>query len=441
MSPEDVKALILQIESSKAMDGSLLDEFIVAVANHRVELPLIEQWLTAVHLNGISVDDTTRLTKGMMLSGEVINWQDNTLVVDKHSTGGVGDKMSLMLAPILAACGLKVPMLAGRGLGHTGGTIDKLASIPGFNCSLNPVEMKAQVEKIGCCIAAQNDAIAPADGLLYAIRDVTDTIDSVPLITASIVSKKAAEGLNALVLDVKCGSAAFMQNMADAEALATSMVNAARGLGINTIAQITQMDYPIGKYIGNSLEVLGSIEVLQGHGSSDTLDIVILQCKELLVMTDKASSHDEAERLVRNVISNGLALRKFKQMCVRQGVDENLAQLLIDNPHDVLLASEFKTPIRATTSGYLAGINAMTLAKIARNHGAGRFAMTDIIIPEIGFEIIPNKGDYLSADDVWLVFHHNEVLSDATYNKLVNSLVLSNKPVIPTSRLIRIIDC
>lgn len=441
MSPEDVKALILQIESSKAMDGSLLDEFIVAVANHRVELPLIEQWLTAVHLNGISVDDTTRLTKGMMLSGEVINWENNTLVVDKHSTGGVGDKMSLMLAPILAACGLKVPMLAGRGLGHTGGTIDKLASIPGFNCSLNPVEMKAQVEKIGCCIAAQNDAIAPADGLLYAIRDVTDTIDSVPLITASIVSKKAAEGLNALVLDVKCGSAAFMQNMADAEALATSMVNAARGLGINTIAQITQMDYPIGKYIGNSLEVLGSIEVLQGHGSSDTLDIVILQCKELLVMTEKASSHDEAERLVRNVISNGLALRKFKQMCVRQGVDENLAQLLIDNPHDVLLASEFKTPIRATTSGYLAGINAMTLAKIARNHGAGRFAMTDIIIPEIGFEIIPNKGDYLSADDVWLVFHHNEVLSDATYNKLVNSLVLSNKPVIPTSRLIRIIDC
>ena len=329
MSPEDVKSLIFQIESSKALDGVLLDSFIDSVANHRVELPLIKQWLMAVHSNGISVNDTTRLTKGMMLSGEVINWQDNKLVVDKHSTGGVGDKMSLMLAPILAACGLKVPMLAGRGLGHTGGTIDKLESIPGFNCSLNPVDMKAQVEKIGCCIAAQNDAIAPADGLLYAIRDVTDTIDSVPLITASIVSKKAAEGLGSLVLDVKCGSAAFMQNMADAEQLATSLVNAARGLGINTIAQITQMDYPIGRYIGNSLEVLGSIEVLQGHGSSDTLDIVILQCKELLVMTEKVSSHDEAELLIREVIVNGSALRKFKQMCISQGVDENTAQLLI----------------------------------------------------------------------------------------------------------------
>ena len=440
MSPEDVKSLIFQIESSKALDGVLLDSFIDSVANHRIELPLIKQWLMAVHSNGISVNDTTRLTKGMMLSGEVINWQDNKLVVDKHSTGGVGDKMSLMLAPILAACGLKVPMLAGRGLGHTGGTIDKLESIPGFNCSLNPVDMKAQVEKIGCCIAAQNDAIAPADGLLYAIRDVTDTIDSVPLITASIVSKKAAEGLGSLVLDVKCGSAAFMQNMADAEQLATSMVNAARGLGINTIAQITQMDYPIGKYIGNSLEVLGSIEVLQGHGSSDTLDIVILQCKELLVMTEKVSSHDEAELLIREVIVNGSALRKFKQMCISQGVDENTAQLLISHPHEVLLPSKFQTPIKANSSGYLTDINAMALAEIARNNGAGRFAMTDSIIPEVGFEIIPNKGDYLSVDDVWLVFHHNEEISDATYNRLVDSLVVSDEPVISSSRLIRVIE-
>ena len=440
MEPKDVKTLIQEIESSAPMDSEILDSFVSAVASHSVDINLVEQWLKAVHSYGISEEDTTRLTHGMMMSGEMIRWTDNSSVVDKHSTGGVGDKMSLMLAPILAACGLKVPMLAGRGLGHTGGTIDKLESIPGFNCSLDPRQMKTQVEKIGCCIAAQNDAIAPADGLLYAIRDVTDTIDSVPLITASIVSKKAAEGLGALVLDVKCGSAAFMQNMADAEELATSMVKAARGLGINTVAQITQMDYPIGKYIGNSLEVLGSIEVLQGYGSTDTLDIVIMQCAELLVMTGKASSHDEAVRLIRKVINNGSALSKFKQMCVIQGVDERIAQSLIDNPHEVLPASKFQTPIKATTSGYLTGIDAMALAEIARSHGAGRFAITDTIIPEIGFEILPSKGDYISANDVWLVFHHNEDVADVTYNKLVSSLVVSDEPVDNISRLIRVID-
>ena len=296
MNSADVETLIEQVVASTQMSGELLEQFIKSVASRNVDLKLVEKWLKAIHQHGISGAETTQLTKGMMHSGEMIQWLDNSLVVDKHSAGGVGDKMSLMLAPILAACGLKVPMLAGRGLGHTGGTIDKLESIPGFNCSLNPSEMKHQVREISCCIAAQNDAIAPADGLLYAVRDVTNTIDSVPLITASIISKKAAEGLGALVLDVKCGSAAFMQSLSDAEELATSMVEAAKGLGIKTIAQITQMDYPIGRYIGNSLEVLGSINVLKGKGSSDTLEIVLLQCEELLVMTKLANTYEKARR-------------------------------------------------------------------------------------------------------------------------------------------------
>ena len=295
MNPSDVKHLIGQVVAGEVMDSELLESFIESVASRNVEISLVEQWLKVVHKHGISVSETTQLTKGMMLSGSIIQWEDNSLVVDKHSTGGVGDKMSLMLAPILAACGLKVPMLAGRGLGHTGGTIDKLESIPGFDCSLTPQQMQQQVEEIGCCIAAQNSAIAPADGLLYAIRDVTGTIDSIPLITASIISKKAAEGLGSLVLDVKCGSAAFMQTLDDATELAKSMVGAAKGLGINTVAQITEMDYPIGKYVGNSLEIIGSIEVLQGKGSQDTFDLVKLQCQELLVKSGKANSHSNAE--------------------------------------------------------------------------------------------------------------------------------------------------
>ena len=440
MNSADVETLIEQVVASTKMNGELLEQFIKSVAKRNVSLKLVEKWLKAIHQHGISGAETTQLTKGMMHSGEMIQWLDNSLVVDKHSTGGVGDKMSLMLAPILAACGLKVPMLAGRGLGHTGGTIDKLESIPGFNCSLNPSEMKHQVREISCCIAAQNDAIAPADGLLYAVRDVTDTIDSVPLITASIVSKKAAEGLGSLVLDVKCGSAAFMQSLSDAEELATSMVEAAKGLGIKTIAQITQMDYPIGRYIGNSLEVLGSINVLKGKGSSDTLEIVMLQCEELLVMTKLADTYESAREMIDGVISDGSALDKFQQMCIHQGVNPQIAQQLTEQPTSILPQSARITEITALSSGYLSNINAMKLAEIARNHGAGRFTIDDSITPEIGFEILPNRGDYISEGDVWLAFHHNQDIDDHTMLELMQSIHLSEEPIKHTGRLISKID-
>jgi thymidine phosphorylase len=440
MKSADVEKLINQVSAKQTMDESTLQEFITAVAQRTIDLELVEKWLKSVHSNGISVPETTQLTKGMMLSGSVIDWLDNSLVVDKHSTGGVGDKMSLMLAPILAACGLKVPMLAGRGLGHTGGTIDKLESIPGFNCSLNPQQMQDQVELIGCCIAAQNNAIAPADGLLYAIRDVTDTIDSIPLITASIISKKAAEGLGSLVLDVKCGKAAFMQTLDDATALAKSMVGAAKGLGINTVAQITQMDYPIGQYVGNSLEVLGSVLVLQGEGSNDTLEIVVLQCAELMVRTGIASSHDQAENLIAEVIANGSALEKFKQMCIQQGVKEVIAQALIDNPNSVLSKSEHITEITVTEAGYVSDIDSMVLADIARKHGAGRFTIEDEIIQEIGFEICVERGQYVEAETNWLKFHHNQALSEVEIGELSNSLTISPHKIQVKPRLISIIE-
>ena len=440
MNPSDVKHLIEQVVAGEVMDTRLLESFIESVASRNVEISLVEQWLKVVHKHGISVSETTQLTKGMMLSGSVIQWEDNSLVVDKHSTGGVGDKMSLMLAPILAACGLKVPMLAGRGLGHTGGTIDKLESIPGFDCSLTPQQMQQQVEKIGCCIAAQNSAIAPADGLLYAIRDVTGTIDSIPLITASIISKKAAEGLGSLVLDVKCGSAAFMQTLDDATELAKSMVGAAKGLGINTVAQITEMDYPIGKYVGNSLEIIGSIEVLQGKGSQDTFDLVKLQCQELLVKSGQANSHSDAELLIQEVIDNGEALAKFKEMCMMQGVSQTTAQQLVDNPTDVLKSSQQITEITAEYTGFLQSIDSMTLADIARKHGAGRYSIEDEVVPEIGFEILAQRGAKINKGDTWLKFHHNEHLTDEEVAKLTDSLKLSSQKITVKSRLIHIVD-
>ena len=331
-------------------------------------------------------------------------------------------------------------MLAGRGLGHTGGTIDKLESIPGFDCSLTPQQMQQQVEKIGCCIAAQNSAIAPADGLLYAIRDVTGTIDSIPLITASIISKKAAEGLGSLVLDVKCGSAAFMQTPDDATELAKSMVGAAQGLGINTVAQITEMDYPIGKYVGNSLEIIGSIEVLQGKGSQDTFDLVKLQCQELLVKSGKANSHSNAESLIQEVIDNGEALAKFQEMCIMQGVSQATAQQLVSNPTDVLKSSQQITEITAKDTGFLQSIDSMTLANIARKHGAGRYSIEDGVVPEIGFEILAQRGAKINKGDTWLKFHHNEHLTDDELAKLTDSLKLSSQKITVNSRLIHIVD-
>lgn len=435
-----VDNLISSVESNQMMNLDHLAEFISGVAIHSIPVDKIEKWLKAVHSNGISVKETTILTSNMMQSGAILDWQDKKLVVDKHSTGGVGDKMSLILAPALAACGAKVPMLAGRGLGHTGGTIDKLESIPGFNCSLTPEEMQKQVADIGCCIAAQNDAIAPADGLLYAIRDITHTIDSIPLITASIISKKAAEGLGSLVLDVKCGSAAFMKTKSDAEELAKSMVGAAKGLGINTTAQITQMDYPIGNYIGNSLEVIGSVEVLQGRGSKDTRELVVLQGSALLVQSGITQTEQKGMEMIEKVLDNGLALQYFEKMCIAQGVKQETAGELIKNPKKVLTRSLQVTGIRTNSSGYISKINSMALAEIARIHGAGRFVLEDEIVFEVGFKILVERGQFINSEQIWLEFHHNRDLTESEMSLLNSVLELENSKPEVKSRLISTIS-
>ncbi|MEL0182218.1 MAG: thymidine phosphorylase, partial [Candidatus Poseidoniales archaeon] len=312
-----IEHLVDAVRSGKAQPSGDLEQFVEGVADGSVTIEDATSWLKAVHQHGMNTEDTVVLTKSMIASGASLSWGEGPPVVDKHSTGGVGDKMSLVLAPALAAAGCRVPMLAGRGLGHTGGTIDKLEAIPGFNCALSPEAMVEAVNAVGCCIAVQNDAIAPADGVLYAIRDVTHTIDSVPLITASIISKKAAEGLTALVLDVKTGSAAFMQTVDQARELATSMVRTAEGLGINTVAQLTTMDQPIGTHIGNALEVIGSIRVLQGGGSPDTRELVVLQGAALLCMTGVCENEDEARSKMEAVLTNGAALDRFRAMCVQ----------------------------------------------------------------------------------------------------------------------------
>jgi len=439
MSDGLIERLCDSIEGNESMDMSDLTRFIEGVAQRKFPVESIERWLRCVHTHGVSVDETTALTRGMMNSGAVLQWQGQANVADKHSTGGVGDKMSLILAPALAACGLRVPMLAGRGLGHTGGTIDKLESIPGFNCNLTPIQMQEAVETIGCCIAAQNDAIAPADGLLYAIRDVTDTVDSIPLITASIVSKKAAEGLNALVLDVKCGKAAFMKTERDAIALAESMVGAAKGLGIKTVVQITDMNEPIGTHIGNALEILGSVLVLQGKGSSDTRALVELQGGQLLELTGMASSLRRGIQMISEVLENGEALRTFVDMCVQQGTDRKVAEQLATDPEQVLCKSKQVTSLTVTDSGYVQTIDAMALAEVARELGAGRFSMSDSINHGIGYVLQASRNQHVSSDQTWISIHHDLPLSSQHLSRIKGALEIGTEPTPEFQRLIRII--
>lgn len=435
-----VMRLCTDIEQGKAMNPVDLQAFINEVAKHGLPVESITQWLKAVHSHGISVPETVALTTGMMNSGAVLDWDQKRPIADKHSTGGVGDKMSLMLAPALAACGAEVPMLAGRGLGHTGGTIDKLEAIPGFNCALSPQQMQSIVDDIGCCIAAQNAAIAPADGLLYAIRDVTNTVDSIPLITASIVSKKAAEGLKALVLDVKCGNAAFMKTEDQATALAHSMVKTAQGLGVKTLAQITEMNEPIGTHVGNTLEVVESIQVLNGGGPQDTINLVAMQGGALLWLL--GICEDEATGRVRIIesLSNGSAAEKFQAMCMAQGTSKETAISIMSDPWSVLEKADHVTTIQATSNGWIDTVDSMDLAEIARAHGAGRFAMEDEIDVAVGFILHAAKGDKIESGQPWIEFHHNQPVSDQEMDALLHAVTISNQPVWPVERLIQVVQ-
>ena len=276
--------------------------------------------------------------------------------------------------------------------------------------------------------------------MLYAIRDVTDTIDSVPLITASIISKKAAEGLTALVLDVKTGTAAFMQTVDQARELAASMVRTAEGLGINTVAQLTTMDQPIGTHIGNALEVAGSIHVLQGGGSPDTRELVVLQGAALLRMTGVCQNEVEARSKMEAVLTNGAALERFRAMCVQQGVEPTTAKALVNHPERVLGVAEFQTCILAEEDGYVQGYNAMELAQLARQHGAGRFALEDVIDPLVGAIIDAPVGEVVKRNEPLLTFHHTRPLEENDLRVLKSLVCISPEATVPTQRLIEVID-
>lgn len=337
----------------------------------------------AIYLRGMTTAETAALTDEMLASGQVLQWPDDGRpVVDKHSTGGVGDKTSLILAPLLACCDLRVPMLSGRGLGATGGTLDKLEAIPGYRTNLGMDEISAVVDRVGCVITGASQELAPADRKLYALRDVTATVPSIPLITASIMSKKLAEGLNALVLDVKWGSGAFMKTAERARALANSLVSTGERMKVKTVAHVTDMNQPLGRMCGNALEVNESLDTLKGKGPADLWQVTELLAVELLLLTGKAPNFAAGAEIIRDHITSGRALAKFVEMVQAQGGD-------LDQPRPIAPASE----VVSQHAGHVTAIDTEQLGLAIIELGGGRKVLSDKIDFSTGLEMLVRLGD------------------------------------------------
>ena len=358
--------------------------------------------LMAICLRGMTADETACLTRAMVHSGEILNLSDLPgPKVDKHSTGGVGDKTSLIVVPLAAACGVVAPKMSGRGLGHSGGTLDKLEAIPGFRVHLGLVEFRAALRAVGAALAGPTPRIAPADKLIYALRDVTATVESIPLITASILSKKLAEGIDGLVLDVKCGQGAFMKTRADARALAELLVATGQGSGVRTEALVTAMDAPLGRAVGNALEVRECIGTLRGEGPRDLEELAVTLAARMVLLGWLAPDLAAAETVVRKALGSGRALEKLGAIIAQQGGDarvEDEPARLPSAPHQVV--------VRAERSGYVADIHAEQVGRATMLLGAGRDRVEDVIDRAVGVVIQARHGEQVRAGDGLVEVHY-----------------------------------
>jgi pyrimidine-nucleoside phosphorylase len=374
----------------------------------------------AIYLRGMTTAEIAALTDNMLASGARFTWPGGGMPkVDKHSTGGIGDKVSLPLAPMLACCGLQVPMISGRGLGATGGTLDKLEAIPGYRTNLSMEEMAAAMEKVGCVISGATVDLVPADRKLYALRDVTATVPSIPLITASIMSKKMAEGLNALVLDVKFGSGAFMKTAELARELAVSMVNTGKRMNVHTTALLTDMNQPLGRMVGNAVEVDESVAALEGQGPNDLMEVTLALGAELLVSTGISDSIDSARGKLQQTIDSGSAREKFAQMVAAQGGD-------LDAPRPVAPASD----VPAKRGGYVAAMNTEKLGQSVIAMRGGRKQLGDELDLSTGFEMLVRLGDRIEAGQPLAKLFAPANVADEGRRLLVEAIEISDEPPI-----------
>jgi pyrimidine-nucleoside phosphorylase len=381
--------------------------------------------LMAIFLRGMGAEETATLSDAMVKSGGRIDLGDIPgSKVDKHSTGGVGDKSSLVIAPLVAACGGIVPMMSGRGLGHTGGTLDKLESIPGFRTNLSILEMKASLSAIGCALVGQTSQIAPADKKLYALRDVTATVESIPLISASIMSKKISEGIDALVLDVKSGSGAFLRAKGDARRLAESLVAIGKAAGVKTQAVITAMDWPIGRAVGNANEVIECIEALKGSSRPDLMENSFELGERMLVAAQVAKTRAEAKTLCQTALDSGAAIEKFRAIIERQGGDPRV----IDD-YSRMPKAPAEHIVKAASSGFVTALDAGLIGRASVVLGAGRDTVDAAIDPGVGIMIESPVGDGVDRGDVVLrVLYRDESRLQSALPLLTRAVEVGPKP-------------
>ncbi|EJC68920.1 thymidine phosphorylase [Rhizobium leguminosarum bv. viciae WSM1455] len=414
MIPQEI---IRRKRDGDELDAADIRSFIAALAAGRLSEGQIGAFAMAVWFKGMSRTEIVALTLAMADSGDRLQWADiDRPIADKHSTGGVGDNVSLMLAPIAAACGLAVPMISGRGLGHTGGTLDKLESIPGYMITPDADLFHKVVKEAGCAIIGQTGTLAPADGRLYAVRDVTATVDSIPLITASILSKKLAAGLETLVLDVKVGNGAFMADRGQAEILAQSLVEVANGAGVKTSALITDMNQPLADSAGNAVEMRNCLDFLAGRKKDTRLETVVLAfAAEMLVKSGIAASSDEAEGMARQALSSGKAAEVFARMVSMLGGPADL----IENPDRYLARAPVAKPVPAARSGWLAACDARGIGVSVIDLGGGRRHPADRIDHRVGFSELLPLGTRVNAGEPIALVH---AADDAAAERAVTAL-------------------
>ena len=377
----------------------------------------ISALLMAICFQGLNTEEQVALTKAMLESGEQVDLSNiNGICVDKHSTGGVGDKTTLVVGPILASCGLKLAKMSGRGLGHTGGTLDKLESIPGFSINIESEDFYKQVNEISLAVIGQTANITPADKKIYALRDVTATVDSVGLIASSIMSKKLASGAQSIILDCKVGEGAFMKNIDDARILAKAMANIGKSYGRNMIVVLSEMGEPLGNTVGNSIEVIEAIETLKGNGPDSFRNFCFDLVSEMLIETKICGSKEESYELINQKVNSGEALEKLRQMIKYQHGNPDVI-----NDYSLLPQAENIIDVKATKSGYIEKLNALEIGVGAMLLGAGRSSKEDVVDLAVGVEVLKKVGDKINEGDTLARLYSNGKNEDVVYEKVLNS--------------------
>lgn len=404
MTKTSAITVIEKKRDGEELSASEIEGFVTGVATGAVADYQASAFLMAVFLNGMNPIETAAMTRAMIESGARLDLSSLAgSKVDKHSTGGVGDKISIPLAPAVAACGGQVPMISGRSLGHTGGTLDKLESIPGFRVGLTLDELREQVRDLGFAMGAATDDLAPADRKLYALRDATGTVASIPLITSSILSKKVAEGIDGLVMDVKVGSGAFLPDADSARALAETIVKTGEELGVRTVARITDMSTPLGRMIGNAMEIEESIDVLSGGGPEDVVELVCALGGEMLQLSGIEASADAAMDRIRTSLSDGSAKESFQKAVEKQGGDPGV----VDDPARLPRAEHVEV-VKAPRAGFLTALDARAFGVATGRLGAGREQITDTVDPAVGVRILVRPGEPVAASQPLIEIHYND---------------------------------